>query len=991
MRRQRLVQIGVALAVACGLADFAPTIALAVQNDHQFNQTWLMLGPYYRKNLGGAPGVSAIRADYLTDGPVTQSNLIPTAGGEINTNYALPQCGSVSFVWGTRANGFTRPTVFAYTSPSDRINLSDSVFNHPSDGRLDNTVVYAWVYANNLTSGPITDARLGVDSDDSIEVVVNGVERLVFNGTRSLAGAANYVATVSDPFTLGPGLNLVMVKVFNGSGGFGFRCRMQDSDQRGVNQAAGIPASQVVWQTVGTYSYPPIPPPPNSAAACRTIHTYLGYTPGAPVQVDVTATTTSGHPGNVFLSEFPPFGWTFGTPSATLGTASVLTTTTAGGYTGPYIRWNVGPMSLATTNTAVMTYSLTPPLGPSLNAICTGTVWSDSQRVVGRDAYLPAPTPSVGMFEWAGSIGRYPIGGVAGRPAVPPVTSGTVLIGDPRCFGSASFDGTSYTITASGSDIWGTDDRGYVLAKRVTGDFILSADVVWTSLTTDATGAGRHCKAGLMVRESLSPGAVGSLTGLKNYYNYQTSPTLPISQKPFFHQWRNVAWQECGHGGEEAVTTQTGGVIIPSRFKLVRRGNIVESYGFYGGQWRRHPGAGIRTVTGLTTRPVLACLAVTSHVNGSSVTAQFTNVSIAPVPLVSATRSLLSQDVDMLGNPAYTSKTITVRIFLKNGGTSTPIMVRDFAPTSWTIRSAQPPAVVQGTTITWNIPHFSTDTTLTYEIQPPGPNPLPNPWPVEPQFFGEGFVEDQLNHLNCPITGPNMMLGARVEPFQQGVFPAPTYAGTTDVHIIQSNGGLRNTGWSNVLEEGDGGNGRNDNRTMLLRFDLSSLEPSYTIYGAKLLLRHVGNRTPITSGTGHTIYAARITGSWGEGCGATYPDGRPANLGEANWQWAKYAEVPWVSGGLRGGEADCEMPESFAVATTSTVGTWVAWDVARMVNRWVKSPSTNFGIKLSQDDMNTTHYPTASGYRGGILQFASRNHENPNWRPILAIVAYRPP
>jgi len=129
---------------------------------------------------------------------------------------------------------------------------------------------------------------------------------------------------------------------------------------------------------------------------------------------------------------------------------------------------------------------------------------------------------------------------------------------------------------------------------------------------------------------------------------------------------------------------------------------------------------------------------------------------------------------------------------------------------------------------------------------------------------------------------------------------------------------------------------------------------------------------------------------WGEGCGATYPDGRPANLSEANWQWSRYAESPWGSGGVRGGNLDCDMPESYAVATTSTVGSWLVWDVSRMATLWVKSPTTNFGVKLSQDDMNTTHYPTPSGYRGGILQFASRNHENPNWRPILAIVAYPP-
>ncbi|MCX8038891.1 MAG: hypothetical protein N3D11_17960, partial [Candidatus Sumerlaeia bacterium] len=47
-----------ALAVFVVLSVAAPTLVAAAQNTHQFNQSWLILGPYYRKNIGANPGAA---------------------------------------------------------------------------------------------------------------------------------------------------------------------------------------------------------------------------------------------------------------------------------------------------------------------------------------------------------------------------------------------------------------------------------------------------------------------------------------------------------------------------------------------------------------------------------------------------------------------------------------------------------------------------------------------------------------------------------------------------------------------------------------------------------------------------------------------------------------------------------------------------------------------------------------------------------------------
>lgn len=80
-------------------------------------------------------------------------------------------------------------------------------------------------------------------------------------------------------------------------------------------------------------------------------------------------------------------------------------------------------------------------------------------------------------------------------------------IGYVKHAGSSNYDAAtqSYTITGSGANIWFNEDQFHYTFKKISGDFILTADFAFTG---DTVGAIGHRKVGWMVRESVAPDAV---------------------------------------------------------------------------------------------------------------------------------------------------------------------------------------------------------------------------------------------------------------------------------------------------------------------------------------------------------------------------------------------------------------------------------------------------------------------------------------------------
>ena len=79
-------------------------------------------------------------------------------------------------------------------------------------------------------------------------------------------------------------------------------------------------------------------------------------------------------------------------------------------------------------------------------------------------------------------------------------------IGHPKLPGSASYDEKTqtYNLAGAGYNIWFNRDEFHFVYKKISGDFILTADFDFTG---DTVGAVGHRKIGWMIRESTDEGA----------------------------------------------------------------------------------------------------------------------------------------------------------------------------------------------------------------------------------------------------------------------------------------------------------------------------------------------------------------------------------------------------------------------------------------------------------------------------------------------------
>lgn len=322
-------------------------------------------------------------------------------------------------------------------------------------------------------------------------------------------------------------------------------------------------------------------------------------------------------------------------------------------------------------------------------------------------------------------------------------------------------------------------------------------------------------------------------------------------------------------------------------------------------------------------------------------------------------------------------------IGIKHAGPSSSLLIADGVPAGWTISNPTPAtgATVTGTTITWTLGAFTADTTVTYTATPPAVAPV---WPAN----FNGRVTGDLG-IPVAIGGSRSVAQSGVFLYQQGVYPGPSYQGTADAHILAYGTGTnysgRNTGAVLFVEEGNNTNLRA--AIPLLRFSLEGITPQAIIYEAKLRLYHYRNRNTAQAAFAgpQTVYAARLLRDWIEGNGAGDHNGRAALSGEVTWYWARFNLERWAIGGAYG-SADMAAPESSAIASSSTLGTWVEWDVTQMVRAWADSSSPNFGLKLTQDNVVGTSGTWVIGY----ADFYSGQYATDlSVRPILAVRAYQ--
>lgn len=171
--------------------------------------------------------------------------------------------------------------------------------------------------------------------------------------------------------------------------------------------------------------------------------------------------------------------------------------------------------------------------------------------------------------------------------------------------GVAKFDDKTgaYTITASGTNMWGKVDAFHFVSREASGDLRIAADIAFLG-----QGKDPHRKAGVMIRQSLAPD--------------------DIYADVVVHGDGLVSLQYRATPGGETHQIEAN-VRNAKRVQLEREGDYVYM-ALAGEDGVLHPvGGGFRLKM---DGPYLAGLAVCSHDNSVTETAVLSNVEIAPLP-----------------------------------------------------------------------------------------------------------------------------------------------------------------------------------------------------------------------------------------------------------------------------------------------------------------------------------------------------------------------
>ena len=236
------------------------------------------------------------------------------------------------------------------------------------------------------------------------------------------------------------------------------------------------------------------------------------------------------------------------------------------------------PGSATWTNVGANSSSYTTP----------ATLLSDSgtfYRVVVSNGVAPNATSSAALLTVTSSGNALPspwVGADIGSPGLP---------------GSASYSGGTFTLSGSGSDIWGTADAFQFVYQSLTGDGEILAQV---------TGLGNTdpwAKAGVMIRESLAAGSANAAM--------------------LVTPGNGTTFQRRTATGAASTSTAGTAATVPIWVRLVRSGNTLTGYASADGvSWTL---VGSDTISMSAT--VLIGLVVTSHNNALLDTAMVDSVA----------------------------------------------------------------------------------------------------------------------------------------------------------------------------------------------------------------------------------------------------------------------------------------------------------------------------------------------------------------------------
>ncbi|MBI4600499.1 MAG: DUF11 domain-containing protein [Planctomycetes bacterium] len=300
--------------------------------DNGFITTWLLLGPY-ENSSGCCPGESIIRQDWLTDGSsVFESTFFPKEGDTVDSicaasgitpcyknpdaSLAVPTVeyvttGSVNPV----TNGLGIMNIGGGSGETDTVNFNVWWLGAEgpcadTDPNTSNAMAYAITYVNN-TTGADLHVIGQMASDDSAQIIVGSETVFVVVAGRFEGNSG----TIQNQFeaVLKPGVNRVMVKVFEGCGNWAFRLRFVT--------LCGIlkePDLEILSE-----------PPPADVVVLVTRDLPDTINGGDTVNVSLTIKVLSGNPGAATVRERIPFGYTF------------VSASDGGTFANSEITWNI--------------------------------------------------------------------------------------------------------------------------------------------------------------------------------------------------------------------------------------------------------------------------------------------------------------------------------------------------------------------------------------------------------------------------------------------------------------------------------------------------------------------------------------------------------------------------------------------------------------------------------------------------------------------------
>lgn len=212
-------------------------------------------------------------------------------------------------------------------------------------------------------------------------------------------------------------------------------------------------------------------------------------------------------------------------------------------------------------------------------------------------------------------------------------------IGAVGVSGSSSQSGGVYTISGSGSDIWGTSDEFHFVSTTMTGDGEIRARV------TSQTNTDIWAKAGVMIRNGTAANAAHAIMAI-------------TPGNGFAFQYRAAA------GGSSSLIAGPSLNSMPNNWvRLTRCGSLFTSYvSANGTTWTQ-----VGQVTISMGATVNVGLPVTSKSDTVTSTATFDNVAVTPYPLPWMTANIGSPG--LAGRTEFFNNTHTVSGAGTMGGT----------------------------------------------------------------------------------------------------------------------------------------------------------------------------------------------------------------------------------------------------------------------------------------------------------------------------------